>query len=180
MVLTIDQLLPLADLEARVASGHVRVRRHPSAPLMIANYTSRASYDSIWDDVTRQCRGLIWNKDTGEVVARPFAKFFDLHSTVGRIPDRPPIAYEKLDGSLGILYQYDGTWSVATRGSFDSEQAKWASGQLCQRYPELDVPDGLTPLVEIVYSGNRIVVDYGREDLVLLAAIAWLRRRTHC
>jgi RNA ligase len=171
MALTIDRLFSVADLEARVASAHVRVRRHPIAPLAIANYTSRATYDRLWDDVTRQCRGLIWNEETGEVVARPFVKFFDLHSTGGRIPDRPPIAHEKLDGSLGILYRHEGAWAVATRGSFESDQAIWASGHLRCRYPELRVPEGLTTLVEIVYSDNRIVVDHGREDLVLLAAI---------
>lgn len=37
---------------------------------------------------------------------------------------------------------------------------------------ELERVDGVTPLFEIIYPGNRIVVDYGdRRDLILLAAI---------
>jgi hypothetical protein len=55
--------------------------------------------------VTLSCRGLIWNPQTGEIAARPFAKLFDLHETSDRVPDSPPLAHEKLDGSLGILYR---------------------------------------------------------------------------
>jgi RNA ligase len=171
MPTTVDTLFALDDLEARIASGHIRVRRHPSQPLAIANYTRRAAYQRVWDDVTRQCRGLIWNVETLEVVARPFPKFFDLYETGERTPDCPPVAHEKLDGSLGILYRVDGAWSVATRGSFDSEQAVWATGHLRRRYGDLRVPAGVTPLVEVLYPENRIVVDHGREDLVLLGVI---------
>ena len=31
--------------------------------------------------------------------------------------------YEKMDGSLIIIFWYDGGWVVASRGSFTSEQA---------------------------------------------------------
>ena len=60
---------------------------------------------------------------------------------------------------------------MATRGSFESDQAIWATTRLHEQYPVLDVPPGVTPLVEIVYRDNRIVVDYGTEDLILLGAI---------
>ncbi|HEV7758701.1 MAG TPA: hypothetical protein VGO78_06915 [Acidimicrobiales bacterium] len=177
---TVDGIFSAEALAAQVESGHVRVRAHPTEPLVIANYTSRAAIDGVWDPVTLSCRGLIWNPQTGAIAARPFAKFFDLHETSDRVPDSPPLAHEKLDGSLGILYRTSAAsaasaagagWAVATRGSFDSEQAEWATAHLRRRYPGLDVPEGVTPLVEIVYPANRIVVDHGHEDLVLLGAI---------
>jgi RNA ligase len=34
--------------------------------------------------------------------------------------------YEKMDGSLGIVFWYRGQWVVATRGSFTSDQANKA------------------------------------------------------
>lgn len=169
--LSLDSLFSEAEFEEHVRSGMVRVRRHPSEPLAIANYTSRAAFERVWNQVTTLCRGLIWDTETGEVVARPFAKFFDLHETSQRPPARPPVTTEKLDGSLGVLYRRRGRWSVATRGSFDSEQAAWANSHLERYYSNLEVPDGVTPLVEILYPENRIVVDHGRKDLVLIAAI---------
>lgn len=167
----LDALFSQEDLDERVVAGLVRVRRHPTEPLLIANYTSKASFDRAWDHVTRRCRGLIWHGETKEVVARPFEKFFDLNETTHRPPDRPPLAHEKLDGSLGILYPSSGGWRVATRGSFDSWQALWATAYLRDNFESFDAPAGLTPLVEIICRDNRIVVEHHAEGLVLLAAI---------
>ena len=77
---------------------------------------------------------------------------------------------EKIDGSLGILYYLDGQACIATRGNFTSQQAIEGTAMIRER--ELELLDGVTPLFEIVYPENRIVVDYGnRRELTLLAAI---------
>jgi len=76
-----------------------------------------------------------------------------------------------MDGSLGILYCYDGEWAVATRGSFVSDQAKWATFVLGLHYPNFKWVEGFTPLVEIIYPENQIVVKYDYADLVLLAGV---------
>ncbi|MEU3462622.1 hypothetical protein ABZ721_22110 [Streptomyces sp. NPDC006733] len=72
--------------------------------------------------------------------------------------------------SLGIVFHYDARWHVASKGSFTSEQATWATRRL--RAADTGALDpGSTYLVEILYPENRIVVNYGeRRDLVLLAA----------
>lgn len=81
-------------------------------------------------------------------------------------------AFEKLDGSLGILYRVDGEPRIASRGSFDSEQALRATAIYRNKYARVKLDDSLTYLFEIIYPANRIVVDYGdTEDLVLLAVI---------
>jgi RNA ligase len=138
--------------------------------------------------VTKQCRGLIvrgnWMHPDAEVVARPFPKFANLGECDGvvfdRVPeDRPFDVTVKLDGSLGILYRApDGQPAIATRGSFTSEQALWATEHWRQEYlsswrdPYIPHEGRLTLLFEIIYPGNRIVVDYGeRESLELIAAI---------
>lgn len=82
---------------------------------------------------------------------------------------------EKLDGSLGILYQHAGAWHIATKGTFASAQAQWATDWLRRHIdPALLARFGAyTLLFEIVYPENRIVVDYGdRAGLTLLAARA--------
>jgi RNA ligase len=78
---------------------------------------------------------------------------------------------EKMDGSLGILYRLGNQYRIATRGSFHSDQAEWATKFLHGHYTLDDLPTELTLLFEIIYPENRVIVDYGgREDLVLLAA----------
>ncbi|MFC6611008.1 2'-5' RNA ligase [Amorphoplanes digitatis] len=86
---------------------------------------------------------------------------------------------DKADGSLGIIYRDGANLSVATRGSFASDQARHATEVLRSRYPGFVPPDGLTVLVEIVYPENRIVLDYaGLDDLILLGAVEIATGRT--
>lgn len=141
--------------------------------LRILNYSAGAQFSRTWNEVTKQCRGLILRGD--EVVARPFPKFFNLSEHESELHDDLPLhlpveIYEKMDGSLGILYESDDGPAVATRGSLQSEQAQWATAYVKNLGEQ--VPEGLTLLFEIIYPQNRIVVDYGDfRGLVLLAAI---------
>ena len=171
----LDDLVPPDMLDVAVRDGYVRRRPHPDEPLDIYNYTARAQYDDHWDAATRTCRGLVVHRETGRVVARPFPKFFALDA-LERLPEGRPRVFDKVDGSLGVVYREprSGRWSVATRGSFDGEQARWATRRL-RRHERLValLRDDRTYLVEVVYPANRVVVDYGdREDLVLLDVLA--------
>jgi RNA ligase len=78
-----------------------------------------------------------------------------------------------MDGSMGVIWFYDGKWNVSTRGSFNSPQAVKGLEILKQKYPRFFVSahEKITYVCEIIYPENRIVVDYkGEEKLVLLAA----------
>lgn len=149
--------------------GHVSVNEKGN--LRIFNYTPHAQFEARWNFFEQISRGLILDAITGEVVARPFDKFFNWGEGE-RYSDAPiDTVTEKLDGSLGILYRDNGCYHIATRGSFESEQALWATEYLNKSYDLKGLPDGLTLLFEIIYPDNRVVVDYqGKEDLVLLAA----------
>lgn len=153
----------------------ITVREHADGSL-IYNYSDAAMYTpGAWENpAVRQCRGLIVRD--GVVVARPWSKFFNHgQAEAGDLDLSAPVEVtDKLDGSLGILYRdRDGEASVATRGSFVSDQAAHATAVLRERYSDLDWNDfHLTPLVEIIYPANRIVCDYGgMDDLVLLGAV---------
>lgn len=166
-LLTIDPDAIRAEIEA----GYISEQRHPFAPLRILNYTARAQFDWRWNAQTMQCRGLIVD-DAWNVVSRPFPKFFSVDQLNGEIPVEPFEAYEKMDGSLGVLYVVDGTPLMASRGSFTSDQALRACAMLEQKYPDARLDLAFTYVFEIIYPENRIVVDYGdREELVLLAII---------
>lgn len=169
-------VLHIDGLRAAIEERFVVRREHPSQPLAILNYTDRCQWEKgAWNDVTRACRGIIYRTDTLEVVARPFRKFFNYGQSEAPTLDLtgPATVTDKLDGSLGILYPTSDGYAIATRGSFESDQAAHATDVLRSRYPEYVPPDGLTVLFEIVYPENRIVLDYGKQDdLVLLGAVA--------
>lgn len=169
-------MIDLDTLNIYVEKGLVSKQSHPLEELYIYNYTPRASYERVWDEVTLNCRGLILDGE-GNIVARPFPKFFNLdeHSRSDITFSKPFKIYEKMDGSLGIFYKLPSSdkWAVSTRGSFTSNQAIEATRIYNDKYAKDWTPAvGTTPLVEIIYPSNRIVVDYGdMEDLVLLTVI---------
>jgi RNA ligase len=165
--------LDLSKIEQLITEGYISKRPHSSNKLFIYNYTAKAQYDRLWTPETMQCRGLILDQN-GVIVARPLPKFFNLQEHQGVIPSEPFEIYEKLDGSLGILYWYDNQPHIASRGSFYSEQALQGEAMLYRLYPQAiaQLNPQFTYLFEIIYPSNRIVVDYGSlEALILLAVI---------
>jgi T4 RnlA family RNA ligase len=150
--------------------GWLMKQSHPTLPLIIWNYTPKTQYESKWDEVTLSCRGLVTNFE-GEVIGKPFEKFFNIEENK-HIPTKEFEVFEKMDGSLGIVFKYNGEVVYATRGSFTSDQAKWMSNY-GKEYNFQDIlVEGHTYLFEIIYPENRIVVDYGgQERLVLLGII---------
>jgi RNA ligase len=169
----VSDIFDLQALEAMLRAGMVRAQTHPDAPLTIYNYTEACVYANEWNPVTLACRGLVVDA-AGNVLARPFAKFFNQGQpgapTIGL--DEPVTVTDKADGSLGVIYPAAAGPAVATRGSFASDQAIHATELLRSRYPGWTPPAGLTVLVEIIYPRNRIVVDYGGlDDLMLLGAV---------
>lgn len=163
----------LVKVEQLIAEGYISKRSHSSGDLFIYNYTAKAQYDRLWTPETMQCRGLILDRD-GAIAARPLPKFFNLQEYQGNLPAEPFDVYEKLDGSLGILYWHQGQPHIASRGSFYSEQSIKGEAILQAKYAEAiaKLNPSLTYLFEIIYPANRIVVDYGSlEALVLLAVL---------
>ena len=171
----LSDLFLLDDLNDAIEAAHVTVKQHPDLPLYIHTYTKTVQYDNVWNPVTMACRGLIAD-GAGEIVAFPFPKIFvtDMHNRgfdfAPPLPAEPFEIFDKLDGSLIIVFHYDGRWHAASKGSFISEQAQWAQARLdASDTSRLDPK--LTYLAEAVYPENRIVCDYGQdEDLILLAA----------
>jgi RNA ligase len=157
-----------------IEKGLIAEGTHPENPdVRIFNYTQTCQFSKAWDDITRQCRGLIMNVVTGEVLARPFPKFFNHGEHVGKglpIPAEAPVISEKLDGSLGILYALNGVPYIATRGSFISDQSQWATKWWRDHIGMLP-EEGQTNLFEIIYPENRIVVNYDFSGLVHLITL---------
>lgn len=175
--ITYEQIKPY------IEKGLISENIHPECDdIRIFNYTQEVQFSRLWDDVTTQCRGLILNIKTGEVVARPFPKFFNYQEHIDSFnwpipgPMSPKIITEKMDGSLGILYKLNGQNWIATRGSFTSDQAIWATKWYREHvrassYDWFGPGQKYTALFEIIYPENRIVVNYDFAGLVHIADI---------
>lgn len=102
-------------LEKYYQDGLLSKQTHPTLDLTIWNYSPKVQYERLWDDITIQCRGLVTNSK-GDIVARPFKKFFNYeeHKTED-IPNEEYEVYEKMDGSLGILFYYEYELSAEKR-----------------------------------------------------------------
>lgn len=165
--------MPFAELVSGLAEakaqGLVSERRDGSG-LSIHCYTKRCVYARAWTPVTTLARGLVLDPAAGRIVATPFPKFFNLgENGAAQAPDLPFHAYEKLDGSLIVIFHHDGAWRTMTKGAFDAPQAIWARGRLALADLSALTPS-VTYLAEAVYPENRIVVRYPEAGLVMLAA----------
>ena len=173
-----DDIIDMCELDNLIAQKLVTKKDHHDYPYSIYCYSKQAEYKNAWDNETlRQARGLIIDNHTGEVIARPYDKFFNLNQPkFGIMTINPEIdvdasirSYDKMDGSLMISYLTpDGDIRWATKGSFYSDHANFAN-KLYQEDPLLDdVREGVTYLAEFVGPSNVIVLKYPKDELVLL------------
>ena len=175
----LKEYLDLDLLHEMIEEKMIVLNYHPNGYLRILTYSKECQGERVWNDVTEKCRGLIVDGDNN-IIARPFKKFYNYEEL---IEDAFPIgkylddnmafdAYEKLDGSLGIMYWgTDGLPYISTRGSFNSDQAKHATNVLHTRYADkfhlLD--KNKTYCFEIIYPDDLHVVSYpGVDDIFLI------------
>jgi hypothetical protein len=75
---------------------------------------------------------------TKRIVATPFPKFFNAGEHNGTIPALPFEVFEKVDGSLGILYHFDGAWGASTKT--EAALLRTIDGVSVQPSPVLEKP----------------------------------------
>lgn len=159
--------------------------------LVLYNYTQKCTYDSAWDDVTLKSRGIIYCKKTKEVVSHVMKKFFNLGENEFTQINKLPLhlsyeVYEKVDGSMVTCSKYQNDWIVATRGSFESDQALEAKKIILEE-KKYNLNPELSYVFEVIYPANRVspgarlVVDYGTtRDVVLLTAFNKAQEGIEC
>lgn len=158
-------------------------------------YTTNTVYSEDWDNVSLHARGIVFDYATGEVLARPFDKFFNLGEMIDvETGELKPIAgyvkqhlgfdnlsgdykrqkfrvMDKLDGSLGIAFWTGVDWYVKTAGSFESDQAKWANDWFDMLINPNVLDKSKTYLFEIIYDEDKHPIEYDFEGLVLLGIV---------
>ena len=148
----------------------VKINKHPYLPIYNINYTPRANFrKGKWSHELLIARGLVVD-EYGTIIGRPIPKFFNDYEVTP--PNGDFEVTEKMDGSLIIMSFYRGDVIFSTRGSFTSEQAVKAKEIYERKYSDIEIDVECTYCFEVIYPKNRIVVDYGvEEDLILLAKI---------
>lgn len=157
-------------LELYLVDKKIKRDTHPNLPLYIWNYTEKVQFKKLWDDLTIICRGLVTDFN-GNIIARSFSKFHNMEE-VNELPNLDYTIFEKVDGSLGILFNYQDEWIFCSRGSFKSEQALKGRAILENKYPQyINLDKNLSYIFEIIYPENKIVVNYGnKESLIYLSS----------
>jgi len=165
----------LSNLWVEVEQGRVRSIPHPNLPLCIYNYTEQTQFSRAFNAVNSLCRGLVISSD-GEIVARPFKKFFNFEElkeeAANFSPDNIKEILTKEDGSLIVAFWWEGSWLTITRGSWASDQALAAPNLLSKRF--LSGADrSKTYLFELVGPSNiNVVRNYEKDTLILLGIIS--------
>lgn len=151
-------------------------------------YNAPTTYFHYWNDVTLNARGIVFDKQTGEIVARPFYKFFNYQELINGEGQRTDIldkveacgwrldatqsfrVMDKLDGSLGIVFydKYADKWRVKTGGSFSSDQAVWGQKWFDENVNLSELVKGFTYCFEIIYNEDVHPISYEKEEMVLL------------
>eukprot|EP00026_Physarum_polycephalum_P001247 Phypoly_transcript_01248.p1 GENE.Phypoly_transcript_01248~~Phypoly_transcript_01248.p1 ORF type:complete len:1053 (+),score=118.16 Phypoly_transcript_01248:360-3518(+) len=137
----------------------------PETELDIFNY-------KIQSEQTQLFRGLVLHTATKTVVTTPFTNFCSHENEREVDPNEIVEVFEKIDGSLGIGFLWQGKIYVATRKRLDSEQSIWATEWIRKNTDTSVMQEGWTYLFEIVYPDNRVIIIYPYSGLVLLACVS--------
>jgi tRNA splicing ligase len=189
-MLATQQYLKSKSFDELTAELGVTVKRHESLPLAILNYDQIESPKT--HPVIRECRGLVLHADTHEIVAKSFNRFFNW----GEVADEMSsfdfsdfVVQSKEDGSLVLLYHFEGEWHANTRNSFALDKIEFQNfswrdafckalgissmselkGKLDTRY---------TYVCEFCSPWNKIVRRYEKPTMYLLAMFEGSRELT--
>ena len=128
----------------------------------------------------RNFRGTVYDKDSKELLALPFFKFFNYNQsafTLSNIVDNWKIKciYEKVDGSLVYFYKVNNILVCRTKRSYTNLQSirsmEIVNNDIKLKDFILNLIDkGYTPMFEFLSPINRLVVKYKFETLCYLGS----------
>lgn len=114
-------------------------------------------------DLQMLCRGLIVCSVTGAIMARPFKRFRN-YGENNHYPATNSIfhAFDKLDGSLVIVWFDGSNWRANTKGTFYGEEPRQRliERHLAELNPNQTLQVGRTYLFELTGTMNQHVVHY--------------------
>ena len=168
------------------------IEDRPEFKVMVKDWYTVVNYMVAFDDtfslirershynmkIRRECRGLIFDTATGNLISRPYHKFFNAgereETAINKINlYEPHVVLEKLDGSMirpiptkeGFrLATKAGVTDVAMNAEYFIADKKHYSQFIHKCFQR-----NITPIFEWCSRKNRIVVDYPEDQLILTA-----------
>jgi RNA ligase len=149
--------------------------------VVLGNDTFPSNHPSL--PFLRECRGLIFDSITGKLINRRYHKFFNINERQDCSIDaidfsQPHFIMNKIDGSMVSACGFDmctekerivlmtkmGATDVAQQAQtfFDNNPGYY---EFCREW----IKANYTPIFEWCSSKNRIVLDYGEDQLILVA-----------
>lgn len=122
-----------------------------------------------------ECRGIMFDAQTGEILARPFNKFFNLHECLNDMVGRDlkdAIVLEKLDGSMvvPIIHLLSKEVRLCTKQGIGLVSVLVESlTNISRGVLKEIIQDGYTPIFEFTSPEQRIILKYGDSRMTLLA-----------
>ena len=149
-------------------------------------------YDQLSSDfynaIVKECRGLILDAETFEVVSYPFNKFFNYGEQYADEVDwRTAYVTEKIDGSIIKIVNLDGNFLISTNGVIDAFKCNLPGNVGCpfntfgelvmegfnhygigvEDFPRLFAP-GFTYIFELTSPWNQVVVHFDETKVSFL------------
>ena len=127
------------------------------------------------------CRGLVIHVPTKRLVAIPMKGFCGYKHSDNILSNNDNVqATLKMDGSLIIVFIWEGRLHVTTRRRMNSEQALWAKDWLINNVDiDLFKPNH-TYMFECIYKNNRVVINYCFDGLILLTVNKFNPNPNYC
>lgn len=183
--LEVQKFLENNSLDELANQFHLNVKHHEELPLVILNYDQIDSPRN--HPISNECRGLILEKDSWEIVARSFNRFFNLGEYRNQDDEfewQGSHAQDKEDGSLMTLFKYKDQFLWSTRGSFADKPVNVGCKPWSYYAWECVKPNAvpsvfdsfgvienrLTLVFEFCSPYNKIVRRYAKPQLFLLTA----------
>lgn len=168
----------LEDLKVNLS---IKIKEHDCLPLCILNYNQVHSPTK--NPIVRCCRQTIVSTvgDVPHVMFHSFHRFFNLNQN----PEETQYLFDhiedatfqtKHDGSLVLVFWYEGDWHVCTRGTFgdgpmDNGGPRWidAVWSLLDKQKLRDMDKEFGYVFELCTKWNQVVRVYSDDRLYLLA-----------
>lgn len=158
----------------------VSASHHPILPICILNYCQIDSPKM--ETIVRECRSLILERDSWNIVSRAFSRFYNLGEALEittKFDWKNYRCYTKEDGSLTHLFHYGDSWHMATRSTFGHlkmteqpftwSELYWSTFKRKDILGELD--KDCSYICELCSPYNQVVVQHEKPKLVLLDII---------
>jgi hypothetical protein len=187
-MLKIQQYLQTNGLQALQENYGIKSTEHEDGRIIL-NYHQIDSDHLKYEDIVREARGLVLNKTDWSLVARSFPRFFNL-GECKQVQDKfqweQSIAMEKVDGSLILIYYWNGSWRINTRGGFGDNPINDSPFTFAQLV-EGTLPDGwrssfdptITYVGELCSLYNKVVKHYASPTFYLLTTFIGEMELTH-